>query len=115
LDQEWIRVAVVAPLKLDNLLATGVRAHDSQNGQARLGTRIAESNHFHGRYSFDDHLCQGVFQLARRAERGTFFELLDQRRVDLIIGMTANSRTPGADVVDVLVSIDIERVCLVHW
>lgn len=103
-------MAVVASLKLDNLLATGVRTHNSQDGQARLGTGVAKSDHFHGRNSFDDHLGQSVLQLARRAEGGTFFELLDQRRVDLVVGVTANGRTPGADVVDVLVSIDIERI-----
>eukprot|EP00982_Pelagococcus_subviridis_P013565 31264-Pelagococcus_subviridis.AAC.11 len=36
LHEERVRVAVVAPLELDDLVASGVRAHDAKHGEARL-------------------------------------------------------------------------------
>ena len=49
-------------------------------------------------------------ELAGGAKAGALVELELQCGIDLIIGMADNCRAPAADVVDVLVSIDVPAV-----
>ena len=103
-------MAVVAALKLDDLVSAGVRAHDAEHGEARLGTGVAEADHLDGGDAVDHHLAEDVLELAGSAEGGALVDLRLERGVDLVVGVAADGGTPGADVVDVLVAVDVEAV-----
>mmetsp|Transcript_41301 Transcript_41301/g.100220 ORF Transcript_41301/g.100220 Transcript_41301/m.100220 type:complete len:396 (-) Transcript_41301:89-1276(-) len=109
--EERVRVAVVAPIELDHLLPLGVRAHQPQHSHARLGARVGEADHLHGRDGLDHHLRQLVLQSARRAERRALVHSLLDRIEHAVVCVADDRRAPRADVVDVLVAVDIPRVC----
>mmetsp|Transcript_27728 Transcript_27728/g.85715 ORF Transcript_27728/g.85715 Transcript_27728/m.85715 type:complete len:405 (-) Transcript_27728:166-1380(-) len=110
LDEEAVRVAVVAALELDDLLAARVRADEAEHAHARLRARVREADHLHGGDRVDDHFGEDVLVRRRRAERRALLERLAERVVDLVVRVAADGRAPGADVVDVLVVVDVVRV-----
>ena len=57
-------MAVVAALELDDLVPAGVRAHDAEHGEARLGAGVAEANHLDGGDAVNHHLAEHVLELA---------------------------------------------------
>ena len=69
---------------------------------------LQKRNHLDGGDAVDDHLAEHVLELAGGAEGGALVDLRLERRVDLVVGVTADGGTPGADVVDVLVAVDVE-------
>ena len=58
----------------------------------------------------DDHFGQDVFEDAGGAEAGAFVEGAVEGRQDVGVGVAADGGAPGADVVDVLVAINVPDV-----
>mmetsp|Transcript_11265 Transcript_11265/g.28891 ORF Transcript_11265/g.28891 Transcript_11265/m.28891 type:complete len:438 (+) Transcript_11265:144-1457(+) len=110
LHQEGVGMAVVAADELDDLLALGVGAHETQHRQAGLRARVHKAHHLHRRHTVDNHLAQDVLQLAGSTEAGALRDLGNQGLVDLVAGVAADSRAPGADVVDVLVAVHVKGI-----
>ena len=105
--EERVGVPVVAPVELDHLLAVRVGAHQAEDAHARLGAGVGEADHLDGGHRVDHHLRQLVLQDAGRAERRALLHRLRDRIEDGIIGVAEDGGAPGADVVDVLVAIDV--------
>lgn len=113
-DQISVRVSVIAPRKLQDLIPLGIGPHQSQNRETGLGTRVDKSHHLYRGYSVDHHLSQLVLQLTGRAKTGTLVQLGMQSLDDLVVGMPTNGRTPGTHVVDVLVAVHVKHVRPLH-
>mmetsp|Transcript_66663 Transcript_66663/g.201211 ORF Transcript_66663/g.201211 Transcript_66663/m.201211 type:complete len:353 (+) Transcript_66663:271-1329(+) len=114
LHQEGVRVAVVAALELDNLLALREGPHEPQHAHAGLGAAVGEAHHLDRRHGVYDHLRELVLQGRGRAEGGALRELRPQSVQDFIICVTQDGRAPGADIVDVLVAIHVPRIGALH-
>ena len=103
-------VAVVAALELDDLVPPGESAGEADGRHGGLGSRVAHAHLLHAVHGFRDqsgHLhFQRIGDPEAGAEGGAFPD-----RVDNDIGcVSQDCRAPGADVVDVLVSIHIPDV-----
>jgi len=105
--EERVGVPVVAPVELDHLLAARVRAHQPEHAHARLGAGVGEADHLDGGDRVDDHLGELVLERARRAERRALVKRVLQRVEHALVCVADDSRAPRADVVDVLVAVDV--------
>mmetsp|Transcript_60032 Transcript_60032/g.82502 ORF Transcript_60032/g.82502 Transcript_60032/m.82502 type:complete len:216 (-) Transcript_60032:77-724(-) len=103
-------MAVVAALELDDSLAPGEGAHQADHAHARLRAAVREAHHLDGGHSLDHHLRQVVLQKRRGTEGGALLHLLVQGLQDGVIRVANDGRAPGADVVNVLVAINIPRI-----
>mmetsp|Transcript_15205 Transcript_15205/g.35590 ORF Transcript_15205/g.35590 Transcript_15205/m.35590 type:complete len:361 (-) Transcript_15205:349-1431(-) len=114
LHEEGIGMAVVAPLKLDDRVALGVGPHQPDHAHASLGAAVGEAHHLDRGHGVDDHLGQLVLQYRRCAEGGALLQLLRQCLQHVVICVPYDGRAPSANVVDVLVAIDVPSVCPFH-
>mmetsp|Transcript_7468 Transcript_7468/g.18103 ORF Transcript_7468/g.18103 Transcript_7468/m.18103 type:complete len:525 (+) Transcript_7468:23-1597(+) len=113
-DEEPVGVTVVAPLELDDLVALGVGPDEAEHAHAGLCARVGEADHFDRGDSVNHHLGEHVLVEGGGAERGALLEGLDKRVVDLLQVVAADGGAPSADVVDVLVAVDVEAIGALH-
>ena len=107
LHQQTVGVPVVVAGEFHNLGAAGKRPSQTQRGHAGLGSRIDQANHVHGRQRLAYHLGKLDFLLHRSAERraacrGSLHRVDDDR-----MGMTERERSPGSQVVDIFVAVNV--------
>ena len=114
LDQEHVRMAVVAALELDHLVAAGVGTDQAQHSHAGLGAAVDEAHHLNARYSVDHHFGQGVLQCTRCSEAGALLDRFLQCCDHLGVGVAADGRSPAADVIDVFISIHVPGIGTLH-
>mmetsp|Transcript_10241 Transcript_10241/g.17627 ORF Transcript_10241/g.17627 Transcript_10241/m.17627 type:complete len:515 (-) Transcript_10241:180-1724(-) len=114
LHEEAIGVAVVAPVELDDLLAAGEGAHQAEHAHAGLGTRVSETDHLHGGDGINHGLGELILQGRGSTERGTLIKSDLESIQNLVVGMAADSRSPGSNVVDVFVAIHVVGVGTLH-
>ena len=107
-------MAVVAALKLDQLFAAGVGAHQPQHGHAGLGAAVHKAHHLNAGHGIDHQLGQLVFQGAGGAKAGALGQGLVQGLDHLRVGVAADGRPPAADVIDVAVAVHIPGVGPFH-
>mmetsp|Transcript_13169 Transcript_13169/g.19268 ORF Transcript_13169/g.19268 Transcript_13169/m.19268 type:complete len:379 (-) Transcript_13169:292-1428(-) len=110
LHKEGISVTVVASLELDNLLTVRKRTHETDHTHARLGTRVGETNHFHGGHSIDHHFGKLVLKRAGSAEGSSLVHGGLYGIEDGIVGVSDDGGAPCSYVVDVLVFINVPGV-----
>mmetsp|Transcript_508 Transcript_508/g.1557 ORF Transcript_508/g.1557 Transcript_508/m.1557 type:complete len:443 (+) Transcript_508:800-2128(+) len=110
LHEEGVRVAVVAALELDHLVAPRVGPHEPQDAHARLGARVCEPDHLHRGDRLDHLLGEHVLEGRGRAEGGALLQGLLERLQHPVVRVADDGRAPGAHVVDVLVAIHVPRV-----
>mmetsp|Transcript_11148 Transcript_11148/g.19503 ORF Transcript_11148/g.19503 Transcript_11148/m.19503 type:complete len:341 (+) Transcript_11148:685-1707(+) len=110
LHQEAVSVTMIAAHKLDDLLTLGVGTHKAQHGEAGLCARRAKAHHLHAGHSLNHHLCHHILELTGSAEAGALLQLLHDDLVHFVVACTHDGRPPTADIVDVLVVIDIPGV-----
>mmetsp|Transcript_11173 Transcript_11173/g.16762 ORF Transcript_11173/g.16762 Transcript_11173/m.16762 type:complete len:245 (-) Transcript_11173:96-830(-) len=110
LNEEGVRVSVVASLKLDHLLAVGVSTAQTDHTHACLGTGVAETHHLDGGDGIDDHFSQLVLERAGGSEAGSLVHGLLDGIQYLVIGMSDDGGSPGTNVVDVLVVVHVPGV-----
>jgi len=108
--QESVGVPVVAAVELDDLFALGVRAHQPQHAHARLGARVGEAHHLDRRHRVDHHLGELVLERAGRTEGRALVHRLLDRSEHTVVRVTHDRWAPRADVVHVLVPVDIVRL-----
>ena len=105
--QQPVGVPVVTALELQHEVAVGGGARQTQRRHCRLGAGADEAHHLDRGHGGDDALRELRLGLGGRAEggaaRGCGAHRLDHRRV----GVTEDQRAERADVVDVLVAVDI--------
>ena len=115
LGEQRIHMAVVATGKLNDHVATGHTAGQANRGHGRLGTR---RHHTHllnrtgnrGVNTVDHQLSQLSLRRARRTEGQAACGGLLNRLHDLRVRVAQNRRAPGADQVNVLVSVRVVQV-----
>ena len=107
LDEEHVGVAVVAALELDHLVATGVSPHQTEHGHAGFRAAVDETNHLHAGDGLDDHFRQGVLQGAGGSKARSLLNRLLKRCDHFRVGMSADGRSPAADVIDVFVPVHV--------
>mmetsp|Transcript_2135 Transcript_2135/g.3011 ORF Transcript_2135/g.3011 Transcript_2135/m.3011 type:complete len:293 (+) Transcript_2135:655-1533(+) len=114
LYQERVSVSVVASFEFDNLFTSGESTNKTDHSHAGFSSRVCESNHFHGWHSSNNSLGQFIFQWARSTEGGSLFHgCLDSVQY-IIISMSQNGRSPGSNVIDVLVLVNIPGVSTLY-
>jgi hypothetical protein len=109
LDQEAVGVAVVIALELDETLASGGRARQPERAHRRLGARIDHAYPLQRRHELADPLGHGHLAGTRRAEAQSVGDGPLHRLDDVRMGVAADHRPPGTDVVDITLAVDIEN------
>ena len=106
-DQQAVAVAVIAADEFHDFIASRIAAGGADGAHRRFRAGIDHAQFFDGRVDFFDQFGQLRFNQRRgaiaRAARGRFLQGLDDARV----GMADDHGTPGTDVVDVLIAVDV--------
>ena len=110
LHEQCVDVAVIMAGHLDDLGAPRHPARHSHRRHGGLGARGDEPDLLDRRHGRGHGL--GNLDLADRrgAEARARIERLDHRRADAGMGMPQDHRPPRADVINVLVAVDVEEV-----
>src|SRR6185312_12112067 len=103
-------MAVIAAFKFNGQVPAGEAARQTNRAHAGFRSGIHQAHHLNGRNGIDNQLGQFYFAAGRRTETGAEFENGRQTFDDRLGPVSGEQRPPGADVVDVFVSIDIEDV-----
>ncbi len=110
LHQQRIHVAVIAAFELDGKVAARESARHAQRAHGGFGPGIDQAHHLDGRHALVNQLGQLHLALGGRAEAGSDRENLAQRVHDRRKAVAQDQRSPGQDVVDVLVAVDVVDV-----
>ena len=110
LDEQGVDVAVVVAGHLDDLVAARDAARHPDGRHRRLGAGRDEPHLLDRRHGRGHDLGDLDLALGRGAEARAVVERLDDRRADARMGMAQDHRPPRADVVDVVVAVDVVEV-----
>ena len=116
-DQHRIRVAVVAALEFDELVAPGRTARQAHRAHDRLGARVDHAHHLDVRHHFDHFLSHFDLERGRRAKGQAIYHALLHRPQDVRVAVAEHHRPPRADVVDVFRAVlipDVAALALDH-
>ncbi|MNZ91243.1 hypothetical protein D3C78_1102200 [compost metagenome] len=108
--QQAVRVAVVAAFKLDDFIAVGVAARQTNGAHGGFGPRVHHAYHIHGRHQFGDQLRHFNFHLGRGAKAQAALRRFDDRVADRRVVVPQYHWAPGTDVVDIGFAVDVEQV-----
>src|SRR5690349_20894396 len=103
-------MAVIAAFEFDDEVAIREPARHADGGHGRFGARVHQTYHFDGRDSLADGFRQLDFALGGRAEAGAGCERFARCLHDGRMRVAQQQRSPGADVIDILVAVRIEDV-----
>mmetsp|Transcript_130223 Transcript_130223/g.183721 ORF Transcript_130223/g.183721 Transcript_130223/m.183721 type:complete len:242 (-) Transcript_130223:26-751(-) len=103
-------MAMVATLELHHHITLGEGTNQSEHSHACFSATVGEAHHLHRRDCIDDHLGQLVLQGTGSTEGSTLLHLSTQGLQHLVICMANDGRAPGANIVNILVSIHIPRI-----
>src|SRR5207302_9133960 len=107
LDQKRIGMAMVAAIKLDDLVEPGKSAGQANARHRRFGSAVDHSDFFDRRHPLANQL--GHFEFERiwnsktQSVRGRVAHGID----NYFWRVTKNRRSPAADVIDVFLSVDV--------
>ena len=108
--QQAVDVTVVVSRELDDPVAARRTPRQANRTHRRLGPGIHEPDFFDGRHGLGDHRRQFVLCFRWRAEACAMRGCLLDRLHNIGMRMPQNHRSPGSDVVEVTVAIDVEQV-----
>ncbi|MCY1429020.1 hypothetical protein D9M71_449230 [compost metagenome] len=108
--QQAVGVAVVAALELDDAVATGEAAGQTDGAHGRFGAGADHAHHFHRRHQRADQVGHFHFQRGRRAVGQAVFQLLAHRVENIRMAVAEDHRAPRADVVDVALVVFIHHI-----
>jgi hypothetical protein len=110
LDEERIRVSVIAPFELDDAAALRCRAGDPQRAHGGLGAGVDEPNAFHRGHQQRHALREACLEMGRRPEARPV-RCSRCKRFDETVGrVSVNERAPRHHVIDVRVTVHILEV-----
>ncbi|MNE50676.1 hypothetical protein D3C80_1452640 [compost metagenome] len=92
---------MVAALELDDAVATGEAAGQTDGAHGRFGAGADHAHHLHRRHQAAHQVGHLGFHGGRRAVGQAVLQLLAHRVEHLRMAVAEDHRTPGADVVDV--------------
>ena len=107
LHQERIRVAVIAALELDDLVALGRRARDPDRAHRRFRSRADEAHALHRGHQRHDTLRQPSLEIRRRAKAGAPRRRGGEGLQEPLRRVPVDQRSPRHHVVDVVVAVDV--------
>ena len=108
--EQGVGVSVIAALELHDVLALGAGAGQSNCGHGRFRPGTDEADFLHMRERREHEFGEVGFRRRGRSEAGAVAQGCAQGLDDHGCGVAENQRSPGADVVDVLVAIGVEDV-----
>ena len=111
LHQQPVRVAVVAAIELDDDGAFRVSAREPYRAHDGLGARADETHFLDGGNGANDHPGKLGLSLSGNAEACPPRESLLETRCDFFVGVPEYQRAPRANVIDVLLAVDIPYLC----
>ena len=117
LDQQRIRVAVIAAVELDDLVALRESAREPDGAHARFRAGIRHANFFNAGNQFANQLRHFHFKRIWDAEARSAFGGGFDCRNNFRMRVAENRRTPGADVINQFISVnvpDARTFCLVN-
>ena len=109
-DQERVRVAVVAALKLDELAAPGGATRQADGAHGRFGARADQAHHVHAGHVFQDLFGQFHLALGGRAKRKALGQRFLHRVYHRRVAVAQNHRAPGADVVGIALAVGVPHI-----
>ncbi len=107
-DEQAVAVAVIAADEFQNLVASRVAARETQSAHRGLRAGIDHADHLDGGIDALHELRELAFEQRRRAVARAARDGLLQGFHDIRMGMADDHRTPGADIVDVFVAVDVK-------
>ncbi|MNZ50456.1 hypothetical protein D3C78_682440 [compost metagenome] len=110
LDQQAVGVAVVAALELDDAVAPGVAACQTDGAHGRLGAGADHAHHLHRRHQAAHQVGHLGFHGGRCAVGQAVLQLAAHRVEHVRVAVAEDHRAPGADVVDVALVILVNDV-----
>ena len=99
-------MAVITPGELDDLVAFGESARQSQARHCRLGSAIHHPYFFNRRHPSADQLGHFHFERIRNTEANASLRRIADSANDNWGGVSENGRSPASDVIDQLNTID---------
>jgi hypothetical protein len=113
IDQQTIRVTVIAAAELDDLVPAGRGPCQPEGAHRRLCAGTDEPQHLDRGHPLAHQRRQFDLAAVWRAETRPLDNRLRHRRDHPLVGVTEDQRSPGAHPVDVLISIRIPymRAC----
>ncbi len=102
-------MAMVAAGKLDHLVAPGGTACQTQRAHRGFGTGVDQTHLIQARDQFAQAISHGHFARRRRAIAEPARCGLLYRFDHMRMGVTGDHRSPGADIIDIAVTIHINQ------
>ena len=109
--KQTVGVAVITAFKLDELVATGNAASESNGGHGRFSAAVDHAHHLDRRHGGDNLFGEFDLQFVRRAKAGAVRRNRRKRLNNFLVGVAQNHRSPGADVIDEAASINVSDRC----
>ena len=103
-------MAVIAAIKLDDLVSSGRAARQTDRAHDRFGTRIDHSDHLDAGQHGDHFFRHFDLKAGRRAEGQTADHTVVHRLEDVGVAVAEDHRPPRADVVDIFQTVRIQNV-----
>src|SRR5437660_4687936 len=102
---------MVAAIELDNLVAFGESASQTNGGHRRFRARIAHANFLDAWHERTDQFRHGDFEWVGYSETGAVLRCVLDCLDDFRMRMAQYRRSPGADVVNIIIAINVPDVC----
>ncbi len=103
-------MSVVAAFELDDFVAPGKSTREANCTHGGFSAGTGHAHQVDIRHQLADALCQFNLERRWRAKTQSFLRGCGNRGDDFRVGMTANHRTPGAHIVDIALTIDVDQV-----
>src|SRR5262245_44580602 len=98
---------MIAAIELDDLVAPGEAASESNGGHRGLRAGIAHADFLNTWHPGTDKLRQAYLERVWNTKACTVFGRRPHRLNDFWRGMAQDSGAPGADIINVLIAVDI--------
>ena len=103
-------MAVVATFELNDFVAAGEAARQTNGAHGRFGTGVYHPHHIHGRHQLGHQGRHFHFHFSRRAKAQAAGGRFDHRIADRRVVVAQHHRTPGADIIDIGFTVDVIEV-----
>src|ERR1043166_7968065 len=98
---------MIAPVKLNDLVAAGKTTRESQTGHRGFGAAVDHSNFLDGRHPSADQLSHFHFQRVRNSKAHSARRRIAHRINDYFWRMAKDSWAPASNIIDVFPAIDV--------
>src|SRR5262249_42974475 len=106
-DEQAIDMAVIAAGKLDDDVAAGGAAGQSQGAHRRLGAGADHANHLDARHRLDDQFGEVRLALSRGAETGALVQGLLDGPHDPRMTVAEDERAPRTDIIEIAIAVEV--------